>query len=45
MEVALVYKRSPYYRDPQTGIARKIDAVTNPFEDAELVHRVTVAPR
>lgn len=45
VEAVLVYKRSPYYRDPETGIAREIDAVTDPFEDAELVHRVKVGPR
>ena len=45
VEAVLVYKRSPYYRDPETGLAREIDAVTDPFEDAELVHRVEVAPR
>ena len=45
VEVVLVYKRSPYYRDPATGLARELGEVTDPFEDAELVHRVTVAPR
>ena len=45
VEAVLVYKRSPYYRDPETGIAKEIGAVTDPFEDAELVHRVKVGPR
>ena len=44
VEVALVYKRSPYYRDPATGLAKHLEEVTDPFEDAELVHRLTLEP-
>lgn len=44
VEVALVYKRSPYYRDPATGVAKPIEEVTDPFVDAELVHRVILRP-
>ena len=44
IEVVLVYKRTPYYRDPSTGIAMHLEQVTDPFEDAELVHRVTIEP-
>lgn len=44
VEVALVYKRSPYYRDPATGVAKPLEEVTDPFEDAELVHRVILRP-
>lgn len=44
IEVALAYKRTPYYRDPATGIAMEFDAVTDPFQDAELVHDAVVEP-
>lgn len=44
VEVVLLYKRTPYYRDPETGLARAIEAVTDPFEDADLVHRAKLDP-
>lgn len=44
VEVVLVYKRTPYYRDKETGLAMELDAVSNPFDDSELVHRVVVDP-
>ncbi len=43
IEVALFYKRSPFYRNPETGIARELETVRNPLEDAKLVHSVTIA--
>ena len=44
IEAMLVYKRSPYYRDPETGLARRLEEVTQPLEDGELVHRVVIEP-
>ncbi|MFT5733754.1 MAG: hypothetical protein ACJA0P_000614 [Planctomycetota bacterium] len=44
VEVALVYKRTPYYRNKETGIAMHLTEVTNPFADSELVHRVVIEP-
>lgn len=44
VEVALVYKRSPYYRDPATGAPLATEGVTDPFIDAELVHRAVSRP-
>ena len=44
VEVALVYKRTPYYRDPATGAPLPTESVTDPFRDAELVHRAVVRP-
>lgn len=44
LEAVLVYKRTPYYRDPATGVAMHLHDVTDPFQDAELVHRVTIEP-
>ncbi len=44
VEVALVYKRTPYYRDPATGAPLATENVTDPFIDAELVHRAVVRP-
>ncbi len=44
VEVVVVYKRSPYYRDAVTGLAKAYGDVTDPFEDSELVHRVALEP-
>jgi len=44
VEVALVYKRAPYYRDPITGAPIATEDVTDPFIDAELVQRVVARP-
>lgn len=44
VEVALVYKRTPYYRDPATGAPIATEQVTDPFIDAELVHRAVARP-
>jgi hypothetical protein len=44
VEVVLVYKRAPYYRDPVTGAPLPTDAVTDPFIDCELVHRAVAKP-
>jgi hypothetical protein len=44
VEVALVYKRTPYYRDPVTGAPIATEQVTDPFIDAELVHRALARP-
>jgi hypothetical protein len=44
VEVALVYKRAPYYRDPTTGAPIPTEQVTDPFIDAELVHRAVALP-
>jgi hypothetical protein len=42
VEVLLVYKLSPYYRDPATGEPVHLEQVTDPLSDAQEVHRVTV---
>ena len=44
VEVVLVYKRTPYYRDSDTGLAMHLVDVTDPFQDSDLVHRVTIEP-
>lgn len=44
IEVALVYKRTPYYRDPETGLAMHLEEVEDPFQDAELVHTIVIEP-
>ncbi|MEZ6016600.1 MAG: cytochrome c3 family protein [Planctomycetota bacterium] len=44
VEVALVYKRAPYYRDPTTGAPIATESVTDPFIDSELVQRVVARP-
>lgn len=44
IEVVLVYKRTPYYRDPESGLAMHLADVTDPFKDSDLVHRVTIEP-
>lgn len=44
IEVVLVYKRTPYYRDAETGLAMELADVENPFDDSELVHRVVIEP-
>ena len=44
IEVVLVYKRTPYYRDPESGLAMHLAEVTDPFQDSDLVHRVTIEP-
>ena len=44
VEVVLVYKRTPYYRDKETGLAMELAAVSDPFDDSELVHRVVIQP-
>ena len=45
VEVMLVYKRAPYYRDSQSGLALRMEDVMDPLEDAELVHRAVVQPQ
>ncbi len=42
VEVLLVYKLTPYYRDPATGEAVAIEEVTDPLTDSLEVHRVRV---
>ncbi len=44
IEAVLVYKRTPYYRDPATGDAMHLENVVDPLEDADLVHRVIIEP-
>lgn len=42
LEVLLVYKLTPYYRDPETGAAQFTSEVTDPLSDSREVHRVQV---
>lgn len=44
IEVMLVYKRTPYYRAPETGLAMALERVTDPLEDAEIVHQLILEP-
>ena len=44
VEVVLVYKRTPYYRNAETGLAMHLADVEDPFQDSDLVHRVTIEP-
>ncbi|MEL6715245.1 MAG: multiheme c-type cytochrome [Planctomycetota bacterium] len=45
VEVMLVYKRAPYYRDGNTGQPLRMEDVDDPLEDAELVHSAVVGPK
>jgi hypothetical protein len=42
LEVLLVYKLTPFYRDRATGEPYTLDQVTDPLSDSQEVHRVTV---
>ena len=44
VEVVLVYKRTPYYRNAETGLAMHLADVEDPFQDSDVVHRVTIEP-
>lgn len=42
LEVLLVYKLTPFYRDPATGAPHTLGEVTDPLSDSQEVHRVVV---
>ena len=42
LEVLLVYKLTPFYRDPATGKPHALRDVTDPLSDSREVHRVRV---
>jgi hypothetical protein len=44
VEIALVYKLTPYFRDPATGDPMATETVTDPFQDSQLVHRIVLQP-
>ena len=42
LEVLLVYKLTPFYRDPASGEPFALGEVTDPLSDSQEVHRVRV---
>lgn len=44
IEVALLYKLTPYYKDPQTAEPMHTESVTDPHAQALLLHQIRLAP-
>ncbi len=42
LEILLVYKLTPFYRDPANGEAKLLSDVSDPLSDSQEVHRVRV---
>ena len=44
VEVMLVYKLTPFYRDPETGEPLETETVTDPLSDSKAVHTIVLKP-